>query len=329
MADPARNWTDAELREMERRIRKTYKDAQKKLQEQWDEYVAKQKDKLDTLYNAWQTAPDIKKGAAFQRYQNVLRDFTLNNQRYKGMMDHFTTELANVNQTAISYINGKMPKIYKENYNYLDPDLSGLGRLGIRFDIVDEHTIARLIKDGTIKLPYKLLDIDKDIAWNMKQLNSSLLQGLLLGESMDKIAMRILGIVGKNRNAAIRTARTMVTGAENRGRLDRYHDLEDEGAVLTKIWIATADGRTRNWHLSMDGQEVATDEPFIDGLGNELEYPGDWQAPPKTVYNCRCSMRSHLIGVKGKGGKITYMKNYPHNGLHQRQIEEEEDERGW
>ena len=64
--------------------------------------------------------------------------------------------------------------------------------------------------------------------------------------------------------------------------------------------IATEDSRTREWHLVMDGQEVDVDEPFVDGNGNEIMYPAEPDAAPETVYNCRCSMRIHYLGMREK-----------------------------
>ena len=122
----------------------------------------------------------------------------------------------------------------------------------------------------------------------------------------------------------------MVTGAENRGRQDRYEEYEAQGVVMNKVWIATPDGRTRAWHLSMDGQEVGVDESFVDGHGNELEYPGDPGGAPDSIYNCRCSMRSHLIGIKDSKGHTRSFRDFraeAGESMHQRQMREEKERR--
>lgn len=59
-------------------------------------------------------------------------------------------------------------------------------------------------------------------------------------------------------------------------------------ARIEDIWNATRDKRTRDWHRSMDGQKRQHGEPFKDGLGNLLRYPGDPRAPAETRINCRC-----------------------------------------
>lgn len=318
MADAAREWTDEELEAIEKHITRIYKQAQSELTEKWEDYMRRGKERLATLYNAYLQAPPEKKQEILQKYQQALQNYTLKNKWYRDMVNETTLRLANVNQIAADYINGRIPSIYTTNYNFIDPQLQSVG---IKWTLRDEYTVRNLIRDT---LPEREIDYAKDMLWNKKQINSAVLQGILQGESIDKISKRLLPIVDNNKTAAIRTARTMVTGAENRGRLDRYHDYEDKGVVMKKIWIATPDIRVRNWHLSMDGQEVSVDESFIDGLGNELDYPGDSSAPPNTVYNCRCSMRSHIIGIRQSDGsvkRIRYSGDTP--TMHADQIAEE------
>lgn len=327
MADKAREWTDAHLEEMERHLRAIYRQARGELTEKWDAYMARGEDRLHDLWAAYVSASADKKAGALKTYQDAVKAFTFQNKWYRDMVDATTYRLAHVNEIAIAYVNGQMPTVYVHNFNQIDPDALGLG---VNWTLRDERTVKRLVERS---LPHKELNYAKDMSWNARQINSAVLQGILQGESIDKISNRIFpiihdpnvtdkGIIHKNEVAAIRTARTMVTGAENRGRLDRYEEYESEGVVLTKVWLATPDGRTRDWHLSMDGQEVPVDEPFIDGLGNELEYPGDEMAPGETVYNCRCSMRSSIQGIRDKYGIIHNISDYRSgvNSLHKEQI---------
>lgn len=316
--DNARKWTDKELKEMERHIEGIYGQATKEITEKWNAYMERTEKRLGNLYAAYTSAPDDKKADALEKYQKALENATYKNEWYRDMVKETSTRLTKVNEIATAYINGKMPEIYKVNYDQIDPDAL---IPGIKYTMVDEHTVRNLIKNGTI--PQKKVDENKDASWNTKQIGSSVLQGILQGESIKDMAKRILPIVDKNKASAVRNARTMTTAAENRGRLDRYGDYESKGLIMQKVWIATGDDRTRDWHLTLDGQEVAKDEEFTDGLGNELMYPGDPDAASNTTWNCRCSMRSHIIGVRGKGGNITPIKDMHQSGLHQEQIGEE------
>ena len=305
---------------MQRRITETYSDSLADLRKKWDEYMRRGQKRLEAL----RSDPDA--------YQRALRNYTLQNAWYKDMVDSTTEKLAHVNETALAYVKDQMPEIYTLNYNQFGRELARYNiseEDGIRFNLVDEATVRRMITDGDIQMPNqkKRLSIPKDKRWNTKQINSSVLQGILQGESLMEIADRLEPIVDNNRKAAIRNARTLVTGAESRGRLDSYRKAESDGVVLHKVWMATPDGHTRDWHIDMDGQEVEVNEMFIDGLGNELEYPGDPGGAPETVYNCRCTMVTHLIGFRKPDGSISEVPPDEEETLHDRQIEQERERR--
>ena len=131
----------------------------------------------------------------------------------------------------------------------------------------------------------------KDVRWNVQKVNSEVLQGILSGDSMDKIADRLSSVLGMNETSAIRNARTSVTSAENKGRMDMMEEAEEKGVHVQKKWIATNDDRTRESHAELDGQTVDQDEEFDNGL----QYPGDPNGDPEEVYNCRCTLGYKVV----------------------------------
>ena len=56
-------------------------------------------------------------------------------------------------------------------------------------------------------------------------------------------------------------------------------------------------------------------------------YPGDPSGEPEEVYNCRCSIRTHIIGFKKEDGSISYINYTRDETLHDKQIKEEEQRR--
>ena len=121
------------------------------------------------------------------------------------------------------------------------------------------------------------------------------MQGILQGENISKIAKRLQTVTDMNRNSAIRNARTMVTGAENKGRQDSFKKAQSDGVIMTRKWVATFDERTRAWHSDLNGVEVGLDEPWENDYG-EIMFPGDPTADAANVYNCRCSIRAVVKG---------------------------------
>ena len=275
MADKAHRLTDEKLEEMEKRLSAIYSRAEKEIQKTADEYFSKF------------AAQDEKKRKLLEQGKITEEEYTkgrkgkvMYGKRFTEMKEQCAKQLLNVNQTAIAYINGELPEVYAINYNALESAVDGVG--GYSFTLVDADTVRNLAVTDTSLLPYKEIDPAKDIPWNMKKINAETLQGILQGESMDKIAKRLRNVQEMNKTQAIRSARTIVTGAENKGRQDSYARAEADGIILERTWIATNDSRTRHSHAVLDGETRPIDTPFSNGL----MYPGDPDGSPEEVYNC-------------------------------------------
>ena len=195
----------------------------------------------------------------------------------------------------------------------------------ITFSIINEDVLDRLIRDGEITLPQRKLSIPKDEQWNAKQMTSKILQGIQNGDAIPDIASSLMQVIGNNTVSAVRNARTMVTSAENHGRMDSYQNLENQGVVQKKVWIATADDRTRESHLELDGEEVDINDKFSNGC----MFPADESCgDPSEVWNCRCSMRDHIIGFRRADGTISYINYGRDDTGHGAKIDEEKARRG-
>ena len=235
-------------------------------------------------------------------YKKWRKGKVMYGKRFTEMKEQCAKQLLNVNQTALAYVNGELPEVYAINYNALADSVDGVG--GYSFTLVDADTVRNLAVTDTSLLPYKDIDPKKDIPWNMKKINAETLQGILQGESMDKIAKRIMNVQAMNKDAAIRSARTIVTGAECKGRQDSYQRAKDDGIILQKYWLATYDKRARKWHKEAgkkynEDNAIEIDEFFVVD-GEDMLHPGDSMhgASGHNLYNCRCSIASKVIGFK-------------------------------
>ena len=296
MADTAHYQTDEKLEEMEKRLSAIYSRAEKEIGERWKEYLAESQAEIDELQKAYELAKEsgdakeIRK--AGKKLASAKRERTLMDKRFKALTETTAAQLANVNKTALAYINGQLPEVYSINYNALEQSVDGVG--GYSFSLVDADTVRNLATTDKSLLPYKQLDEKADIRWNVKKMNAEVLQGILQGESMDRIARRLSKVTGMNETAAIRNARTMVTSAENKGRQDSYARAEADGIILAKEWVSTNDSRTRHSHAVLDGAVVDQDKKFDNGL----MYPGDPSGRPEELWNCRCTVAAVVKGFK-------------------------------
>ncbi len=294
--DLSHKLTDDELIRLEQEISEVYKRSTDEIGEKWREHMDSVRTKAAKAYDKIQkSATDEEKAAAVEDYKRILRNATLQNKHYAEMIDETTTRLAHVNEIALDYANDRMPKVYTINYNGSSEGFCEAVK-GYSFTMCDEGTIRYLINNDKLLLPPKKLDPIKDKAWNTKKLNGEVLQGIIQGESVRKIADRVERVTEANRVSALRAARTMTTGAENKGRLDSYTNAERMGIRLKKRWMATLDDRTRHTHRVLDGQMRDKDKPFEIG-GRSIMYPGDHNAAPDLVYNCRCTMVAEVEGT--------------------------------
>ncbi len=291
--------TDEKLNEMERRLSYIYSRASKETGSAWKKYLNESAKEIEDLQKAYDAAKEsgdkslIKKTG--RKLSEAKRERTIIDKRFRALTQRLAEEISNVNKTALAYINGELPEIYALNYNSFASAVENIG--GYSFALTDPETVRDLATVERNLLPYKMIDGKKDIRWNVKKINSEVLQGILQGESMEKIAGRFSKVLGMNENSAIRNARTTVTSAENKGRLDSYKKAADDGIILQKEWISTNDGRTRHAHALLDGQLAEVDEPFHSELG-DIMYPGDPQAAPANVYRCRCTTAAKVIGFR-------------------------------
>lgn len=307
-------WTALELQKLEKRINEQYDQASKDLKRSADRY-----------FNGW----DEKVNGRMIHHQGMHERLAEQEQAYlngkytddqwiaykisqlgrgaqwEDLKDQMTERLAQASLITQDYVNGKLPAIYTKNSNAVakiaQDSAMDQGITGIRFDLVDEYAVKRLMEGSREVRPYKpiVIDLPKVNRYNYTKLQNALLQGILQGDSIDHLADRFMKVSNMNRASAIRNARTACTGAQNAGKQDRYEDLASKGCDVYKMWIATPDERTREEHMDAwneygdENGMIPYDEPFEVG-GEELMFPCDLSlgASGWNVYNCRCTMRS-------------------------------------
>lgn len=190
-------------------------------------------------------------------------------------------------------VNKQLEKTFELNANYTAYQVETKARIVDVFDLVDKPTIERIMKQRPDLFPQPSVNIPIDQLWNRKQLNSSILQGILNGESIPKIAKRLSEVAIKDYKVAVRNARTATTGAENGGRVYSYERAEEMGIELEQEWLATLDGRTRHSHRQLDGEKIKVGGTFSNGC----KFPGDPDGAPSEVQNCRCTLVAALKGI--------------------------------
>lgn len=119
-----------------------------------------------------------------------------------------------------------------------------------------------------------------------------LTEGIKLGEGISQLAARIEDKIEEiipNRATVI--ARTEVRQSANAG---NHFSAAESGLDLIKTWLTTRDGREREWHGAVDGQERDFNDPYDvpngDGTIEQLMFPLDSSlgASADNIIQCRC-----------------------------------------
>lgn len=307
MRDRGHELTDELLEEMEKKIRKEYRQAVKDVQEKLDDYLRR----FQVKDEIWQkNVAEGKKTA--EEYKRWRMGQIIVGKRWEEMRDTLAQDLHNVNTVARSVIEGYRPEVYAINHNFATYEVEMGAKLDTSYTLYNRQAVERIMRENPDLLPppgrkmKASLAAGKDVAWQEGQIQSVVMQSILQGESIPSMAKRIAETMGEtNHKATIRYARTAVTGAENAGRRDAFQRAEDMGIAMEQEWRATLDMRTRHSHRQLDGERRPVGEAFSNGC----EYPGDPNGPAEEIWNCRCSIRGIVAGLEPQARKYRSLED--------------------
>ena len=307
MADYAHTETDKRIAELEKRLqaeyRQAYKETKGKLEKYLSDFARKDEAKRELVEKGEMSQAD---------YTQWRKNQILTGKRWAAMVETLAKDINRTNQIAADIISGDLKGTFALNANFTAYSIENGFRTDYGFTLYNEDTVNRLIAEDPDLLPAPSVDIPKDIRWNKQKISSNITQAVLQGKSIPDIAKGMQTVVGMNKAAATRNARTAMTGAQNAGRQASYDRAKAMGIKVKKEWIATLDGRTRHSHGMADGQQVEIDGKFTVGRA-KMRYPGDFKnGSPEELYNCRCTMGTVEPPeiLQGEDPRMTYQEWY-------------------
>lgn len=283
--DPAAEYTEKAYREMAGKLNKVYQEAAQDLYMKQQSFLHAHEARVKK-YRAQVAEGKITEAD----YQAWMRGQVFQGEAWEKKRQQLAESLARVDQTAMNMVNDGKMDVFGENANYLAYQLEKQAGADLGFGLYDPNTVKRLIRDEPRILPRPRIDEGRDVKWYNGVIDRAVTQGILQGEDLDGIIMRVAIDTGeKSLSAMRRNCRTAYTGAQNAGRVEGMKQAQALGVEVKKRWMAFLDDRTRDAHADLDGQVVDVDEPFESMLG-PIMYPGDPSAAPGNVYNCRCTL---------------------------------------
>ena len=304
---------DEQLEQLENKLTALYTDTKINITKQYNKWAEKYEKKYLSQLDKLSSGEITQKEFADWANRKMLK-----NKAYQSMLASITETLVNTDIVAMSVINNTLPSVIAQSYNFVQSlgfaaaDKAGLS-VGT-FQIYNARTVQALIKKNPDILKY--VNKTEDYRWNKDRINREITRGIIQGKSIPDIAKNLRSVSNMDENSAIRNARTAMTGAENYGRNEAVHDLQDKGVPVRFQWSATHDSRTRETHMELDGTYQDEDGYFGVGIiDTPIEYPGDPSGDPEEIYNCRCRATIRLEGIDhSQDGNLyeNFMKeNYP------------------
>ena len=285
MPDKAHRAIDERLEKLEKQLSAFYLAAGVELQKKADAYF-KQFEKQD---KAKQKEVDDGK-LTEQEYKRWRKKTLMGKTAFTAFKRSTAAMMFAKNEEATKMVIKELSYAYAEGHN----------QLGI--STIDAVNV--LPARGGVPFPVYEVDKSRDMAWNEKKIDAIVLGGIAAGLSLMAVGKISSRLISQNLSAMVRNARTTVTAAENKGRIDSYIEAEDEGYKVQKKWVAILDGRTRHAHEELNGKVQDIDKPFVNSSG-EIWWPGDPSSAPANRMNCRC----HLVPLVD--GKETIKINFP------------------
>lgn len=292
--------TERLLKQLEKRVTKEYEQAAKEVNAKFKDYMRRFEIKDKIKREAVAAGVLDKKDYIAWRQSQVMVG-----EKWQALLNDMSQDLTNAREIAISTAQGYREDAYAINHNFATYEIESQSQINTSYTLYDRQTVERLIREDPKLLPdprpggktARMLAENKELRWNRQKLTSAVAQGIIQGESVPQMTKRMESVAAMDHRAAIRNVRTMVTGAQNAGRMDAAKRARDMGIGLTNVWMATLDMRTRHEHRVLDGQRREIDEPF-EVEGEKIKYPGDPDAPAHLVYNCRCTLVQQVKGFE-------------------------------
>lgn len=149
-----------------------------------------------------------------------------------------------------------------------------------------------------------VLQVVSDITETTKeQILNAIARGIRDGDSVDEIVRQIEGDNIPVKRARL-IVRTEAVGASNIGSM---MGAMSTGIIYDKKWVSALDHRTRGRrpsdrfsHIALNGDKAEMGNPFNNG--ERIFYPGDKNASPGNICNCRCTLA--YIPKRDANGKI-------------------------
>lgn len=262
--------------ETEKAVISEYKKALKSIDEE-----------ISSLYKKYATDGKLEYAdmLKYSRMDNMFKDINKELQKATGETAVQTRQLST--------------NVFKENYYRTGFVLEKQAQANLSYTLLNPHTVQAAVQN-----PLSGLTLNERLSKNrgaiITNIKSNITQGLIKGESYEKMANRIKDVLEKDASKANRIVRTEAHRNAIQGQMASYEQAENVGVKINYVWQASIDSSTREDHARMDGviADMVKGEPvFTFPDGTTTSAPGLSGDPAQDI-NCRCAVRGQIEGFE-------------------------------
>lgn len=253
-----------------------------------------------------------RKALLIDEYRKALRDInkklasiedfkTIERGRLQTVRNSIKSILLKLTQSSAKNIRGLLRDISSFTFEYTGYSIETSTGLNLGFGLANERVILEAIKNPLDKVGW-VRRHKRNSANIIKRINSEIAQGFLQGKSIPQVKKQIGRLMGINGYKATRIARTETRRVQSKSTkmaMDNVKVKASElGIGVKRVWIATADNRTRDVHLNFNGVEE-NEQGYFEANGYKVEAPSMFGDPELDI-NCRCTVGMKVDGLKSK-----------------------------
>lgn len=215
--------------------------------------------------------------------------------RLAGLEKSIQKELVILNGSNAKTLKQGLGSMFEESYYRVAFALETEVQAKLAYSKINPKVIQ-----ASIQNPISGLTLNQTLEKNRRNviigINQQITQGLIQGESYQKMTRRVKKHLESDVKKSIRVVQTEAHRVQQDGRMQSYEHAAEQGVIMKKVWTSTLDGDTRDAHQDLDGVEIDLDEDFVSETGSGPA-PGQMGSAEDDI-NCRCSVRTVIKGYE-------------------------------
>ena len=252
-------------------------------------------DELKKVYREAYKSLSIELKKMVKEYQNMTVSQQVEFKRKGYVAEHLAEILKGLDEKVNTNVLETVKSVGKLSFNGTYYNLETKYNLNLGSVLLNDKELMQIVLTP-IAGHYFSTRLHSHISKLTKQVTQAILDGLVRGESYQKIAGRLRDLTNMSYNNALRISRTEAGRVGSETNYKATKEIQAKGIDVKKQWASILDRRTRTDHAALDNEIVGVDEYFkINGL--QALHPHGFGDASEDI-NCRCIIVNVIDDIK-------------------------------